>query len=261
MNRGSILCYLCEIGMFGQWERGRYPFVLQNRLNAAFRAFGHWKSTNKVSTTQARFTCSRLGRHSRQDFPSLQSKGVAGKRISFWLAEMAQQNAQQAEASEFDQLVATTAMSYRRFLELCDASPLVLTQDQANAIFRAGHIHLLSYAQLRKKSMSITGNTPGRCVFQLAPKSHYFLHALLNVRQTRVNCRYYTLLTAEGFVGVIARIARACHRSTVSKRVLQRYKVKLRMELRCHRGKGFSDTMVGVSWRGVDVFGASGFES
>ena len=232
VNQGSILCFLCENGVFGQWVRGRYPHLLQVRLNEAFRQFGAWKSQHKIVSTQARFTCSRVGRHSRQDYPSLQAKGVAGKRVSFWLAEVAEQFAQREGASDTDRLVAVTARSYRTFLELIGKHPMVLTTDQAEEIFRAGHLHLLSYTRLRALSASIVGNVPGRCLWPLAPKSHYFLHVLFTVRSTRVNCRYYTLLTAEGFVGVIARIARACHRSTVSKRVLQRYKVKLGMEIR-----------------------------
>ena len=204
-------------------------------MNEAFRQFGEWKSRNKIATTQARFTCSRIGRHSRQDYPCLQAKGIAGKRISYWLAEVAKQHAEKAGASEIDRLVSVTATSYCKFLDLIGEFSLALTPQQSEKIFKAGHLHLLSYAKLRTWSSGIRGaHSAGRSLFQLAPKHHYFLHVLHTVRETKVNCRFYTLMAAEGFVGVVARIARMCHRASVSKRVLQRYKTKFAAELRCH---------------------------
>ena len=207
--------------------------VLQNRLSKAFVMFGEWKRANQIVSTQARFTCSRLGRHARNDFPSLQSKGIAGKRVSFWLADLCMEYASRPEATELDQLVATTMSCYRDFLKLISEFPLKLTRRQAMQIFKAGHLHLLTYARLRQRSANTEGaHTPNRCLWQLAPKHHYFFHLLHTIKQTRVNCRYFTLLAGEGFVGIISRAARLCHRSNVTKRVIQRYRMKMSMDIR-----------------------------
>ena len=233
-NRGSLLVYLTEAGAFGPMFRGRYPHVLQFRLQEAFKRFGVWKSENNLKTvTQARFTCARLNRYSRGDYPCLQSKGIAGKRLSFWLCEEASAHAERAGASELDVLVAKTATYYRNFLKKLDEHPLILTEEQANEIFKLGQLHLLSYAKLRKTSAQIDGaHAQNRALWALAPKHHYMMHVLFTMKQTKVNCRFYTLLAAEGFVGDISKIARMCHRANVSKRVLQRYKAKLGLELR-----------------------------
>lgn len=213
-------------------SRGRYPHMLQQQLNRAFVKFGAWKKLNKVISTQARFTCSRVNRHSRQDFPCLSSKGIAGKRLSYWLADEAKTFATRNGRTELDELVATTALAYRRFLTLLDQSPLVLTEGQANEIFRSGHMHLLTYARLRKRSAGVTGAHAGnRALWQLAPKHHYMLHVLHEVRSSRVNCRYYSLLAGESFVGAISRVARMCHRGNLSQRVIQKYNTMLSMDL------------------------------
>ena len=237
--RGSLLTYLCEGGAFGAWQagrgRGRYPDVLQERLRVAFRRFGEWKKQKGLVSTQARFTCARLNRKLRSDFPCLSSKGIASKRLSFWLADVAVEWANREEATELDKLVASCAYSYVSFLQMIDEYPLVLTRRQAQNIFKAGPTHLQTYSRLRSLSSEVVGaHANNRCLWQLAPKHHYMMHELDTVKRTRINCRHFTLLTGEGFMGVISRMARPCHRSNVSKRVLQRYKVKLALSLRRH---------------------------
>ena len=134
------MVFLCESGCFGAWSRGRYPFVLQHRLGEAFKQFGVWKKQNRHTTTQARFTCSRLHRFTRADYPALQSKGIAGKRLSFWLADAATFWATRPGASDLDKLVATTAVAYKNFLQLLSEYPLVLSERMATEIYKAGQL-------------------------------------------------------------------------------------------------------------------------
>lgn len=109
-----------------------------------------------------------------------------------------------------------------------DRWPLLLSVEQAEHFFQTGQSHLLIYAQLRKHSSEQTGaHAINRCCWQLMPKHHYFQHLLHTVRQERVNPAYFTLLCAESFVGTVARMARLAHRLTLSKRVAEKYLVKL----------------------------------
>ena len=224
---------MCEAGAFGAWARGKYPDVLQERLRVAFTQFGTWKKQKGLVSTQARFTCARLGRKLRSDFPCLASKGIASKRLSFWLCDAAVEWANRAESTELDKLVASCAYSYVGFLQKLDEYPLCLSRNQAKAIHKDGLTHLLMYSRLRNLSSEITGaHAQNRCLWQLAPKHHYMMHELEILKRTRINCRHFMLLAGEGFMGVISRMARPCHRSNVSKRVLQRYKTKLSLSLR-----------------------------
>lgn len=206
--------------------------MLQRKLRTAFVRFVDWKRENNIQATQGRFTCARVNRRMRSTFACMNTKAVTGKRISYWLASEATSWAQRRGASEVDRLVATTAWAYRDFLQLLDECPFVLSSRQAEAIYAAGHLHLLSYASLRRISAGVQGaHAPNRSLWCLLPKHHFLLHELRNMRATRINCRHYTLLTGESFIGNVSRMARLCHRSSVSKRVAQRWKAKLSMRV------------------------------
>ena len=97
---------------------------------------------------------------------------------------------------------------------MLDAFPLVLSVDQAEAIYKAGHLHLLACAELRCPSSVVVGNM-NKALWQLLPKHHYMLHVIRTMRVSRVNCRHFTLLCGESFIGAIGRVARLTHRSSV----------------------------------------------
>ena len=91
----------------------------------------------------------------------------------------------------------------------------------------------MMYSQLRKQSSEQDGrDSINRCLWQLMPKHHYFQHLLFTVRKNGLTLAYFTLLCAESFVGTIARMARLSHRSTLSKRVVEKYLVKLAVVVR-----------------------------
>ena len=71
-----------------------------------------------------------------------------------------------------------------------------------------------------------------RCLWQLLPKHHFMMHMLETTRETRVNPKFFTLLCGESFMGIISRMARLVHRSTVSKRVAERYLAKIGLFIR-----------------------------
>ena len=222
------MVYLAEAGEFGAWPHGgRYPFLLEGRLQVAFCRFKAWKKDSGLNATHARFTAARLHRKTRAEYPSLSCKAVASKSVAFWLSKVCCLRAQRPEATELDQLVATAAWTYAEFLRLLDTCGTMLSQSDADAIYDAGQLHLLSYSRLRSLSERTTGKALNRCLWPLLPKHHHLLHCIEDTRSQRINPNFYTLLCAESFVGLLSRIARLCNRSNVTLRVLQRYKVKL----------------------------------
>ena len=180
-----------------------------------------------------RFTPARLNRKNRTDFPSMGSKAIQGKVMTFWLCDVAVKFAEREGATDLDRLVAACIHTYADVLKMMDEFPLLLSEEQAEKIFSVGQVHLLSYARLRKLSHEATGwQSLNRSMWLLLPKHHHMMHMLETTRETRVNPRFYTLLCGESFMGIISRMGRLVHRSTVSKRVAERYLAKLGLFIR-----------------------------
>ena len=96
--------------------------------------------------------------------------------------------------------------------------------------------HLQCYSWLHSFGMQAALRVPGRRCWLLMPKHHHLWHIAHEVLKTRVNPKKVMLLSAESFVGVIGRIARATHRSTVSRRTLERYLVQVHLKLKTKLG-------------------------
>ena len=71
----------------------------------------------------------------------------------------------------------------------------------------------------------------GRRCWLLLPKLHHLWHLSWDTLQNRVNPKTCLLLSAESFIGDIGRVARSCHRSTVSIRTLERWAVKMALKI------------------------------
>ena len=229
---GSCLTYLIEGGAFGPFGNGLYRFAMENALRSAYEDFNAWKKERGINVTQPRFTVSRLGRPTRNAYPNLSSKAAASKAISFWLSERLITWASRADATDLDREVANCAWAYTEVLRLMDESDVLLTPSEGQEFFDRGHEHLQLYSDLNAKSAATKGaHERNRALWRLLPKHHHFQHLLDDVKETLINPRFYTLLCAESFIGVIGRISRTCHRSSLSLRVLQRYILLLALHL------------------------------
>ena len=67
---GSVLVYLAEAGAFAPFPRTVYDTGLTTVLKVAYRDFRRWCKEEKIKVTQARFTCARLNRKQRTQFPA-----------------------------------------------------------------------------------------------------------------------------------------------------------------------------------------------
>ena len=233
---GSILTYLVEAGHFAPFPRtGIYELSMTTLLRLAFINFKRWLRVNQLQATQARFTCSRLNRKHRGMFPALASKAINGKRITFWLCDLAVARAARSNATRLDEDVAVCVWSYCKMLKMFDLCGMVLSDAEAAELHHLGTLHLLAYARLRSLSSQTAGKSLLRSSFCILPKHHYLQHALDEALESRVNPGVYNLLAAEHWVGIIGRIARTCHRSTLSKRSIERYLCILRLRLTSFR--------------------------
>ena len=107
-------------------------------------------------------------------------------------------------------------------------SPTLMSEDAAREFHSVVMLHLQTYAELHKLSGEAA---PNRCLWQLAPKHHHLQHCAYDVLQQRVNPRSYTLPCGESWIGLMGKVSRMCHRSSVSFRVAQRHMCILAFEL------------------------------
>ena len=132
--------------------------------------------------------------------------------------------------------MASCIFAYSMMLRTMDGSDLVMTAEQAQIFFTFTLKHLQCYSWLHSFGMQAALRVPGRRCWLLMPKHHHLWHIAHEVFKTWVNPKKVMLLSAESFVGVIGRIARATHRSTVSQRTLERYLVQVHLKLKTKLG-------------------------
>lgn len=161
----------------------------------------------------------------------MQSKAAPSKVLTKWLADRTFQWARRAEASQVDKVVGACMFSYNAMLGIMSESQHVLTKQEADDFFQHTIQHLKCYVWLHSHGMTAPLHAPGRKSWLLLPKLHHLWHLAHDTRQNRLNPRMMTLLSAESFVGTIGRISRKCHRSTVSKRTLERYQIHMAFQL------------------------------
>ena len=222
---GSAIVYLVERSFWNgfQAQGGDYADAMDEALRIAHKDFLHWKRQNSLDVTQPRFSCARLSRRNRQSYACLSSKAAPSKAVTLWIATRSVEFALLPTASEMDKQVAGCLHSYAAALKLMDESPLVLSQEQADFFHTNIMAHLQLFAQLNKSSREIRGRMPGRNLWMIIPKAHHLMHFASVVQVECLNPKAWSLFMAEDFIGRISRIARVCHRSSVSMRTLERY--------------------------------------
>lgn len=233
LANGSALVYLLEGGFFSAWpDRGQYKDQLISVLKLAYLNFNSWKKRNKLRCTQPRFTPARLNRTSRQTFPCLSSKAATSKILTYWLADLTKQHSDKTSATELDREVAVCMWAYARSLQVLDGAGMLMKDDEKRAFFDMVLLHLQTYAHLHKKSSGVTGVNLNRSLWQLVPKHHHFFHCAEDCLITGLNPKMNTLLSAESWIGIMGRISKKCHRSSVDKRSIQRYLATMHFKLK-----------------------------
>ena len=218
------MVYLLEVGFFAPWpDRGVYKDQITSLLKIAYSNFNSWKKHHKLACTQPRFTPARLNRQLRQSFPCLSSKAATSKILTYWLADLTQQHSSKGDATQLDKQVAVCMWAYARSLQVLDGAGLLMEDEEKRSFFDMVVLHLQTYAHLHKQSSSVQGANLNRSLWQLVPKHHHFLHCAEDCLITGLNPKMSTLLSAESWIGIMGRISKKCHRSSVDKRAIQRY--------------------------------------
>ena len=221
-HNGSVLTFLIEASCFGDLGPGEYEQVMKGRLREAYRHFRSWCRDNNIRVVQPRFTPARLHRKSRASYPALSQKAIPGKAISFWLAAVSREWASRPEATLLDKAVEVCAFSYAAMLRKLDVYPFVMSPEQAQDVHDTGVLHLQTYAYLRAASSQVRRGQ-NKCLWLMLPKHHHIQKMLRTLAAECVNPNWYSLMTAESFVGLIGKLTRTAHRTTVTLRGLQRY--------------------------------------
>lgn len=163
----------------------------------------------------------------------LQSKAQASKALTKWLEVRALQHASRADASEADRVMCICICSYSAMIRLMKHADHIFTQQQALTFKDLVLRHLNSYTWLHKRGMEIRNkHEPGKHCYILMPKMHHLYHLAMDTALHRLNPVSHQLMSAESFIGIVGRISRACHRSSLSLRTLERYLCKLYIKIK-----------------------------
>ena len=112
-----------------------------------------------------------------------------------------------------------------RFQSLCMGtasleSPRFLTQEQVKALDEAGHTFLYMFSELNRM-------TTDPHLWHHIPKLHQLHHIILDVIDDQNNPRFFHCFGDEDMVGIMLKLAKSCHASTVVRNCVDKYTVGL----------------------------------
>ena len=148
---------------------------------------------------------------------------MASHTLTLWLCYRAIQFAERPGATEADKMMCVCISCYAGMIKLMQNAGQIFTLEEADIFKELTLRHLRSYAWLHKRGMELHHSLPGKRCYLLLPKLHHLWHLGHDVHASMLNPAATQLLSGESFIGTIGRIARACHRSSVKHRTLQRY--------------------------------------
>ena len=93
-----------------------------------------------------------------------------------------------------------------------------LSQEQATAMQEDGFTFLAAYAACHKWAQEHS-----LVHFTMKPKYHAFIHMVYDLEQNLENPKHFHCFQDEGYMGVIARISKGCHRRVYPIRGMQRF--------------------------------------
>lgn len=223
------VCYIFEV------DSGHDMHFISPSVRAALHVQGGFFDVMSIDFPWVQFLCFFLLHETRSGFPCLASKAAPSKVMTFWLAFEAEKFAMRDGATQHDRVVAACIFAYKRMLEIMSNGELILSPSEAQDFKTFALKHLQCYSWLHKVGMTrevAQRGRPGYKCWLLLPKLHHLWHLAHDTARSFVNPACSTLLTAESFIGILGRISRAAHRSTVSRRTLERYLLQVHSKLR-----------------------------
>ena len=127
------------------------------------------------------------------------------------------------------QTLAFSAWNLNRAVEICDGDHLLLVPRYADECDEVLQQHLRSF-----QFLAVRHGVNAR-LFNMRPKCHYNYHTGDQTRKWQINPFCFDCFDEESWLGHIKRIAKQCHGSTMTARVLSRYLICLGLFLENHR--------------------------
>ena len=237
-----LLCDIMHLMMLGclQWANGGVLWELATtyclwpgaasawkprmkiRLEAAYEDFKHWLKAEHMESSQGIFTIGRLSMSALHSTPMLKAKAGNGMKISYWLCNKVTRLADQKPGDHYLQVMALMMWGYCEMISLLHRSPLWLDDDTANKLMITREAALFANAELSGLAIAASRN-----IFPLKPKLHMVDHLCREAASNRLNPAFYWTFADEDFIGRMKSLAKSCHRSTVAKRVSERYVIRL----------------------------------
>ena len=178
------------------------------------------------------FTQTTLSWKCHADYPVLENKMKASKAklVFIWAAAKASAEPQVGPDADYIRVRAAMAWSLCNYVQISDRHGLLVSQEAAALLRTRGLQFLDTYQYLATMAYHA-----GVCRYKYRPKLHYFAHDLDELVVWRENPRRLELNAAEDHIGVVKRVARNCHKRTVSSRVAERRSLFLSARCFAHK--------------------------
>jgi hypothetical protein len=194
-----------------------------SKLSTLWIEFRDWDG-HKFTPNVPEFTLRLIGKgDSLSAMPELSTKvkGYGCKTLCVWLAFKAQELCA-ANSNEELKMLTTCLWAFAEMQRVWDSAGDHLTDSEAFQQHYAGHLFLSLYTRLADRAYK-----SAESCYKIRPKLHFIEHTLDHVLASHENPMTFHTFMDEDFMGKIKRISRACHRSTLAQRTLQRYTVKI----------------------------------
>jgi hypothetical protein len=194
--------------------------VQMQRLERLWVQFRHWCRQRGVETSQPRFTLGSLNKTKvTGTFPLFNGKAHNTRVVTAFLADLL---CSQRADSLHARLVTMCIWALAAFYAAMDAAGDLLSDQEVEDLQSPALEFMATYSALARRSLD-----QGICAWQVVPKYHNTSHLIDDIRSLKINPKAYWCMCDEDFVGRISRIARVSHRTTLTRRALQRYIITL----------------------------------
>ena len=153
----------------------------------------------------------------QSDWPTLKGKAHNSAVVSEFLSEIAQEH-------QFDHASRIRAQCLQAFVDIWHQiqdtkyPDFKLSAVQCEELEDFRSTALLSYLWLSKHS-----DNTGTYVYKMRPKSHHFDEGLRRSIRTSISLSVYYSFTPEDMMGLVARMSRRCHPSSIPRRGVSRW--------------------------------------
>ena len=184
---------------------------------AAYHQFNSWANARGLHVSQSTFKCLALKMHKQTDWPGLKGKAHNSAVVSEWLAEVAAEH-QFDDASSVRSDCLGAFVGIWKMVQNTKWPDWRMNDSQCAELEELRSTALLSYHWLSKTSCEA-----GAFRYRMRPKFHHLDEGLRRSVRTGVSMSIYYSFTPEDCMGVVARMCRHIHPSSIMRRGVSRW--------------------------------------